>query len=257
MSKILISNDDGIGSPLLLALVSAFQEIGDVVVAAPSYEQSWVSKSMSRFKEVEVVERDDLPCKAYAISGSPADCVNLALGHLLDEPPLCVVSGINVGHNAGLAYLLSSGTVGAALEGSLHNIPAFAASLGLDRGDYDRLKDKPLELGEYLGIKAAKAATIMAEFVQKILAETGPAYGVVHKLNFPTGPIDDAKIIPSNPALTQAGSFFQKRESVYGFVYRELEENASAPPSDRETLKSGNISYSRLDFSQIGRIVTN
>ncbi|MDQ8202132.1 5'/3'-nucleotidase SurE [Pelagicoccus sp. SDUM812003] len=254
MPKILIANDDGIDSPLLLALVSEFQRLGQVVVAAPRYEQSWVGKCMSRFKEIDVIERKDLPCEAYSISGSPADCVNLALGHLLDELPRCVISGINVGHNAGLAYLLSSGTVGAALEGALHGIPSFAASLGLARGDYDRLKDDPQALGDALGAKAALAAKILADFVETKLQSNEPAYGVVHKINFPSAPLEGATIVPSNPALTVAGSFFQYRQSGYNFAYRELGENQEASPTDRETLKSGHISYSKLDFSRLGRL---
>ncbi|MDQ8184547.1 5'/3'-nucleotidase SurE [Pelagicoccus sp. SDUM812002] len=256
MSKILIVNDDGIDSPLLLALVSSFQRLGEVVVAAPRYEQSWVAKCMSRFKDIDVIERKDLPCEAYSISGSPADCVNLALGHLLPERPRCVVSGINVGHNAGLAYLLSSGTVGAALEGALHGIPSFAASLGLDRGDYDRLKDNPQALGESLGDKANLAAKILTDFAEQTLAAKEPAYGVVHKINFPSAVIDETtEIIRSNPARTEAGSFFAQKGNAYGFAYCELGENESATPTDRETLIAGKISYSRLDFSQLGRIV--
>ncbi len=255
MPKFLIVNDDGIDSPLLLALVSSFQRLGEVVVAAPRYEQSWVAKCMSRFKEIDIIERKDLPCEAYSISGSPADCVNLALGHLLNEKPLCVVSGINVGHNAGLAYLLSSGTVGAALEGALHGIPSFAASLGLDRGDYDRLKDNPLALGEALGGKAALAAEILTNFVAKKLAADEPAYGVVHKINFPSAAINEnTEIVHSNPARTEAGSFFAQKGNSYSFSYCELGENEPATPTDRETLIAGKISYSRLDFSQLGRL---
>ncbi|MBK1875416.1 5'/3'-nucleotidase SurE [Pelagicoccus mobilis] len=255
MKKILIVNDDGIDSPLLQALVSSFQRLGEVVVAAPQYEQSWVGKCMSRFKEVDVIERKDLPCEAYSISGSPADCVNLALGHLLQEKPLAVVSGINVGHNAGLAYILSSGTVGAALEGALHDIPSFAASLGLDRDDYDRLKDNPQALGKKLGTKAKLAAEILAEFAERTLGSNEPSYGVVHKLNFPSAAIsEETEIVHSNPARTEAGSFFAQTGNAYKFIYRELGENKAATPTDRETLKAGNISYSRLDFSQIGRL---
>ncbi|MBC2607794.1 5'/3'-nucleotidase SurE [Pelagicoccus albus] len=255
MSKILIVNDDGIDSPLLQALIARFQKLGEVVVAAPRFEQSWVSKCMSRFKDVDAIKRDDLPCEAYSISGSPADCVNLALGHLLEEKPLCVVSGINVGHNAGLAYILSSGTVGAALEGALHNIPSFAASLGLDRGDYDRLKDNPQALGESLGSKAALAAEILADFVSKTLESNEPAYGVVHKLNFPSSEISGkTEIVRSNPARTEAGSFFAAKKNAFSFSYRELGEIDSQTPTDRETLKAGKISYSKLDFSQIGQL---
>ncbi|MDQ8179461.1 5'/3'-nucleotidase SurE [Pelagicoccus sp. SDUM812005] len=255
MSKILIVNDDGIDSPLLLALVSSFQRLGEVVVAAPRYEQSWVGKCMSRFKEVDVIGRKDFPCEAYSISGSPADCVNLALGHLLPEKPRCIVSGINVGHNAGLAYILSSGTVGAALEGALHNIPSFAASLGLARDDYDRLKDNPQELGEKLGSKAQTAAAILSKFVEAQLASTENAYGVVHSINFPSAPItEETEIVRTNPARTEAGSFFGQKNNAYNFIYCELGENAPAAPSDRDTLIEGKISHTRLDFSQLGRI---
>lgn len=253
MSNILIVNDDGIDSPLLLALVSSFKRLGTPVVAAPRHEQSWVSKSMSRFREVDVIQRDDLPCEAYSISGSPADCVNLALGHLCREAPRAIVSGINAGHNAGLAYILSSGTVGAALEGALHGIPSFAASMGLARDDYNRLKDDPQALGELLGPKATQAADILADFVEKTLAQSSNPYGIVHSINFPHSSLDDAVIVPSRPALTQSGGFFQKRgNGGYGFSYLELRENASASPSDRETLLAGNISYSRLDFGRLG-----
>lgn len=256
MSKILIVNDDGIDSPLLQALISSFQRLGDVIVAAPRYEQSWVSKCMSRFKQIDILQRDDLQCEAYSISGSPADCVNLALGHILDEKPLCVISGINVGHNAGLAYILSSGTVGAALEGALHGIPALAASMGFAREDYDRLKDNPHALGTELGPKAQTAASILATFAEQTIQSANPHYGVVHSLNFPSAPISErTEIIHSNPARTEAGCFFAENNGAYSFAYQELAENAPASPSDRETLKSGKISYSRLDFSQIGRIV--
>lgn len=253
MPKILIVNDDGIDSPLLRALIDTFGRLGDVVVAAPRYEQSWVGKSMSRFKEVHVESCEELPCEAYSISGSPADCVNLALGHLLPEKPRAVVSGINVGHNAGLAYILSSGTVGAALEGALHAIPSFAASMGLDRDDYDRLKDDPQALGEKLGAKADQAASMLADFVEQTLSRNENPYGVVHSLNFPTAPLEGAKIVSSQTASTEASSFFEDKGNGYHFIYRELAENHPTGSNDRETLKSGNISYSRLDFSNIHR----
>jgi len=178
--------------------------------------------------------------------------VNLALGHLLSAAPDCIISGINIGHNAGLAYLLSSGTVGAALEGALHGIPAFAASLAPDRSDYDLLKDKPEDLGEKLAEKTRQAADIFASFVSKTLAAAPPAYGVVHKLNFPSAPIESARIIRCQPAQTKAGSFFAKQGKHYSFRYQELGETQLSEPTDREVLKSGNISYTLLDYSRIG-----
>lgn len=256
MAHFLIVNDDGIDSPLLQALIESFQKLGEVTVAAPRHEQSWVSKCMSRFKAVDFIERDDLPCRAFSIAGSPADCVNLALGYLCETPPTAVVSGINVGHNAGLAYILSSGTVGAALEGALHAIPSFAASMGLARDDYDRLKGDPQALGQTLGLKARQAADILADFVGSTLARNENPYGIVHSLNFPSTPLDNAVIVPSRPALTQAASFFGNISGEYRFQYVELPEAAAVDSSDRNTLKSGHISYSRLDFAALGQIIS-
>lgn len=249
---ILLVNDDGVDSPLLWALVDRFAQLGEVVVAAPAEEQSWVSKRMSRFEKVKVLPRRDFSCAAYSISGSPADCVNLALQHLLDAPPRAIVSGINVGHNAGLAYILSSGTIGAALEGALHGAPSFAASMALARDDYDRMKGDPQALGERLGAKATQAADILARFVEETLAKNENPYAVVHSLNFPSSSLEGARVVRARPALTQSNGFFQKEGERYGFVYRDLPENRPAQPSDRETLISGHVSYTRLDFSQLG-----
>ena len=249
----LITNDDGISSPLLRPLVAAFQKLGEVIVAAPSQEQSWVSKRMTRFDAVEATEVDDFPCLAFAISGSPADCVNLALAHLLPRQPDCIVSGINVGHNAGLTYILSSGTIGAALEGSLHNIPAFAASMGLCPEDYQRLAENKAEAGAVIGAKANRAAQIVADFVSETLPLEKEPYGIVHSLNFPRVDFEDAPIVRSVPALTDAAGFFQKNDDGrYRFTYRELPETRPATPSDRETLVAGHISHTRLDFSRLG-----
>ncbi len=128
MDWILVTNDDGVEVPSLPPLARAVATLGPVRVVAPDGERSWVGKAITRFEpvRVKVVERGGV--EMHAVGGYPADCVQLGLHALFDEPPRLVVSGINAGYNHGSAYIQSSGTVGAALEAAIGGIDALALS---------------------------------------------------------------------------------------------------------------------------------
>ncbi len=130
--NILITNDDSHRSPLLQVVVDYFSRVGTVHLVVPLHEQSWTGKSMSRFSPVHVQEEKLCGLDALSVSGTPADCVNLAIHSLLPVRPDLVVSGINAGFNIGLGFVLSSGTVGACIEANLANIPAIAISQAFD-----------------------------------------------------------------------------------------------------------------------------
>lgn len=133
--KILISNDDGILAPGLCALAQAFGEAGhEVVVSAPDRQRSAASHSLTIGRPLTVQEAH-VPgaLRAYAVSGTPADCVKLGLHKLFPEAEY-VVSGINHGYNAG-SDVLYSGTVAAAMEGALEGRHAMAVSLAESRED--------------------------------------------------------------------------------------------------------------------------
>ncbi len=123
---ILISNDDGIRAAGLLALANALSDLGEVVVVAPDRERSATSHAITLDAPLRATEG---PPGWWAIDGTPADCVYLALLHLLDRRPALVVSGINHGYNLGSDFFYS-GTVAAAVEAALRDLPAFAISLG-------------------------------------------------------------------------------------------------------------------------------
>lgn len=129
MKRILVTNDDGIDAPGLGALVAASRRLGEVTVVVPDRERSWVGKAITRFDPVrmERVERDGF--EAYAVSGYPADAVQLGI-HALGATPDLVISGINLGYNHGAGFLMSSGTVGAAVEAWISRMPAVALSTG-------------------------------------------------------------------------------------------------------------------------------
>lgn len=126
---ILVTNDDGVDAPGLLALKQALQSLGEVTVVAPDHNWSASGHTKTMHKPLRVnptTLRDGSP--AFATDGAPTDCVALVMLGLLPEKPALVVSGINPGGN--LAHDLTySGTVAAAMEGAINNIPSLAVSI--------------------------------------------------------------------------------------------------------------------------------
>lgn len=124
--KFLISNDDGVNAPGLLALYEALLTIGEVKVVAPDTEQSGCASALTITKALYLQE---LSSGFVALNGSPADCVYLALQELYRDISFdCVITGINAGANLGQDVLFS-GTFGAAVSAQLFGVPAIATSL--------------------------------------------------------------------------------------------------------------------------------
>lgn len=125
---ILITNDDGIQAPGIRHLWKSLQSIADLTIVAPAHEQSCVSLSVTTRAPLKIEKFPwESDAKVFCVSGTPADCIKLALNVVLDSKPDLVVSGINRGTNAG-RNVLYSGTVAGAIEASLHDIPAIAFS---------------------------------------------------------------------------------------------------------------------------------
>ncbi|MBI3611032.1 MAG: 5'/3'-nucleotidase SurE [Nitrospirae bacterium] len=131
---ILVTNDDGIRSQGILVLARALKRLGDVYVAAPDRERTAAGHSLTLHKPLRI---EALGPRTFSVSGTPTDCVNLAVNEILPRRPNLVVSGINRGGNLGddVTY---SGTVSAAMEGTLLGIPSIAVSqLGEERFHFE------------------------------------------------------------------------------------------------------------------------
>lgn len=249
--KILLSNDDGIDSPFLRALADVFSKSHDVLVAAPASEQSWIGKAMSRRGTVQLDEVGTFPCPAYKLTGTPSDCVNIALEHLCAGAPDAVVSGINIGHNAGLSFIASSGTIGAALEGALQKLPAFAASLYLDPEQFKGIGDRAKPLSEEMNRHLRQAAEILETQVVEITQAAPYSYGIVHSFNFPCRSIENARIVKAQAARTVSRSLFNREGNCFQFDYHPLETMAQDKISDRELIHRGDISHTIIDFTTL------
>ena len=124
MTRILVTNDDGVRSDGIHALADALRPLGDVTIVAPHAEASAIGHALTLRRPLRMEQVGD---RIYEVDGTPTDCVNIAVTKLFDVLPDLVVSGINKGYNLGddITY---SGTVAGAMEGALLGIPSIAVS---------------------------------------------------------------------------------------------------------------------------------
>ena len=240
---ILISNDDGIQAAGLRALCEAMLPLGEVVVMAPEVERSAAGHAITlsdplRVNEVDL-SLDDVV--AYSCSGTPADCVKLAVLAVLPRRPSLVVSGINHGSNTGI-NVIYSGTISAATEGTILGIPSAAFSV---------------DCWECPDFGPAKA--IAYQVAGKIL-EQGLPPGTFLNVNIPNLPAEQlppGSLDGQGYALTVHGKAywqdqFDRRVDPHNRVYywlagrkREREEPAN---TDEEILKAGKVSITPLHY---------
>jgi 5'-nucleotidase len=174
---ILVTNDDGVRAPGIVALARALRPTARLTIAAPSANQSGKGHSITTSDPIfvdTITIADDLP--AFAMETTPASCVKVAIGALMPSKPDLVVSGINRGYNLGMVTYVS-GTVGAAREAALMGIPAIAASLSVQEGDYaagaevvrqvvDMVRRHGLEPGTFLNVNIPPGTTAAIRGIQ-------------------------------------------------------------------------------------------
>ncbi|MEA1943969.1 MAG: 5'/3'-nucleotidase SurE [Euryarchaeota archaeon] len=142
MPEILVTNDDGVYSSGIKAAYQSVCDLGNIIVSAPSTQKSGVGRSVSVFAPLRMSEIELDSFKAYAVAGTPADSVILAIFVIMDKLPDLCISGFNIGENISTDTVTTSGTIGAALESASYGIPTIAASIQVvDQGEkFDDLR---------------------------------------------------------------------------------------------------------------------
>jgi 5'-nucleotidase len=225
-----VSNDDGIRSPGIRALANAMQAIGSVVVVAPDRERSAAGHSLTLSRPLR---SDEIAPGWHSVDGTPTDCVNLAINGILRRRKVAlVVSGINKGANMGddITY---SGTVAAAMEGTLLGIPSIAFSLATwDRFDF------------------AVAGAFAGKVARQVL-ERGLPKDTLLNVNVP--PVPEAEI--RGVRVTRMGkriygdAIVRKRDPRGRFYYwigGDKLTHEGVPDSDLEAVEAGFISVTPL-----------
>jgi 5'-nucleotidase len=258
--RVLLTNDDSIHSAALQRLARALiQRKWEVFVSAPSTEQSGVGRACGLTRTISVTPFEELDCPAWAVNGTPLDCVNLALTHFIEgKRPDVVISGINWGVNTSIPMIFSSGTVGGAIEGAVFGIPSIAVSQCLP-GQEKQYIQKKIDFLAHEGlmrsIDIAVEKTI--QYAEKI-AKTSDS--VVHNINFPY-PLavetqEEMAILSdimhgSRAVFPVYCSLYEKREDGYHFAIKQ--DFSIKPPAgtDLDVLVRGKISHSIIDLRRL------
>jgi 5'-nucleotidase len=217
---ILLTNDDGIYAPGLAALYQELKRLGEVTVVAPESEQSAVGHSISlitplRVKEVAI----NGGVEGWAVTGTPADCVKIALAELLPSPPALVVSGINLGPNVGI-NVLYSGTVSAATEAAILGVKGVAFSLD----SYDMNAD------------FRAAARLARELLEQVTSWAAWTNGICLNVNLPDLPRGEVKGVRVTRQDTgPLVEHFERRVDPRRHVYYWLAEINARPALDPDT----------------------
>ncbi|MCX7913079.1 MAG: 5'/3'-nucleotidase SurE [Thermodesulfovibrionales bacterium] len=168
---IVVTNDDGILSPGLQVLFEAMNQIGEAFIVAPDRERSAVSHALTLHRPLKV---EEVRRKVFSVNGTPTDCVALAINKILPKKPDLIASGINSGANLGddITY---SGTVSAAIEGTILGVPSFAISLAGSRPFF------------------YESAVPFAIMIAKYILDKSLPYDTLLNVNVPNVPLDTIK----------------------------------------------------------------
>lgn len=232
---IILSNDDGFNAEGLRALRSEIAKIADVIVVAPETEQSAVGHAITLstpLKTRKVVENGEFI--GYAVNGTPADCIKIALSVLLQEPPELVISGINLGGNLGTCAIYS-GTVSAATEARIMGVPAIAVSLNtFENPDF------------------GPAAEFIRKLVPTVL-KMGLPEGVSLNINVPAVPRNEiAGAVITRQGKSRVIETFDKREdprkNTYYWLAGEMRFDEVEEGTDCEMVSKNYISITPIHF---------
>ncbi len=227
MTTILVTNDDGVHSAGIRALADAVAHLGDVTIVAPAQEASAIGHALTLRRPLRL---EQFGPRIYAVDGTPTDCVNVAITHVLGVKPDLILSGINKGWNLGddVTY---SGTVSGALEGALLGIPSLAVSTER-RGD------------EFDFGPSAHAAARLAELV----VEKGLPKFTLLNLNTPRGPIKGFRVTvqAKRNHVTTVNKRVDPRAQAYYWIEEGQNEWEPHDRSDYQAVRDGFASVTPL-----------
>jgi 5'-nucleotidase len=227
MPRILVTNDDGVYSEGLHALADALRPLGDVTVVAPLGEASAIGHALTIARPLRLERLRD---EVYSVDGTPADCVNLGVVHVLHGLPDLVVSGINKGYNLGddVTY---SGTVGGALEGALLGVAGIAVSL--------QRTGEPFDFGP--------AAAASARVAAQVLREGLPARTLLN-INVPRGALKGVKVTVQGMRnhVTKVAASMDPRGRPYYWIEEGEDTYAHGERADHVAVHEGYVSVTPL-----------
>lgn len=241
--KILVTNDDGIDAHGIRVLVNILKNFGKVSVVAPDTEKSAVGHGITMHSPLRVKEIDNYSkdVNAWSVSGTPSDCVKIAVENILEDRPDVLFSGINNGGNLG-TDVLYSGTVSAAIEGAINNIPSIAVSL-VGLSGVEELKNMNYSSAEYFLPKIIDNIVKDKDFNKSLLNVNIPSVEEIKE-------IKEIKVTELGH-IRYKNSFIKRIDPMgrtYYWMGGELEKTKNGENTDIITVQNKNISITPLQF---------
>jgi 5'-nucleotidase len=257
---LLVTNDDGLDSVFLHELVHALLAAGHrLLVAAPAGEQSWIGAAKTRHRPLRSARADrGFGCPTWSVDGTPSDCVNIALAHLLpaDAPAIDgVVSGINIGRNTSLAFIIASGTIGGAWEGALHGLPSVALSQEIPMAAFAQIRANAGQPDAEVLASVRVSAQRAAQLAPELIAQTAQRTFTVHNLNFPFPARTDSPVRRTVPAHNILPRLFAAADADGTHRFDFTPGHDLSPPeltTDVAAVAAGAISHTVLDYRRLG-----
>lgn len=245
MTDILVTNDDGYKSAGFVALVKELTKKYSVTAVVPDRGRSWIGKAITTKKELKLrrITYDDVDM--FLLNGTPADCVQIGLYDAVDTRPKMVLSGINIGLNIGQARTLSSGTIGAAIEGSIDGVRSIATSLSIPMNIRDKKTDFYTPESNQLFENAAKITTK----VTTILMDKAFVGVDLFSLNIPFHATVDTPLEITTLFRTRYGRLFHKKGSKYLHQTPPIQFKNMDEGSDLKALNENKISLTPMNIS--------
>ncbi len=248
MLDILLTNDDGYNSAGFFPLINELSKYFSVFSITPNEEKSWVGKAITIKKELTLTKIKKENYEIFVLDGTPNDCVQVGFYNLLKTKPKLVLSGINQGSNIGSARILSSGTVGAAMEASIEGVFAIASSLRI-----------PSEIKKTINLFDKKnyvifenAAKITTKLTKIIIDKKFDKSVDLFSINIPFEATLDSEIAITKPFKDPYGQLFHLNEN--GLIFHKtprLEFKNLEEGTDLKALSEGKISVTPISLDLV------
>ena len=245
MTDLLVTNDDGYKSAGFVTLVKELSKIYSVTAVVPDRGRSWIGKAITTKKELKIKKITYDGVEMFLLNGTPADCVQIGLYDIVTIRPKMIISGINIGLNIGKARTLSSGTIGAAIEGSIDGVRSLASSLSIPVNLRDKKTDFYTPKNNTLFENAAKiTAKVTTIIMNKAFRDVD-----LFSLNIPFEATVATPLEITSLFSTRYGRLFHKKGNKFvhrtpSIQFKNMEER-----SDLKALNEGKISLTPMNIS--------
>jgi 5'-nucleotidase len=249
MTDILITNDDGYKSAGFVPLIKELSKKYSVTAIAPTKGRSWVGKAITTKKELRIKKITYQQVEMFLLDGTPADCVQIGLYDIVETRPKMIISGINIGLNIGRARTLSSGTIGAAIEGSIDGVRSIASSLSIPM----KMRDNKTDFYHSKNYRFFENAAQITTKVTSIIIDKTFDGVDLFSLNIPFDATIETPLAITTLFKTRYGRLFYKKGKKFiqrtpPVEFKNMEEH-----SDLKALHDNKISLTPMTISFVAQ----